>query len=60
MSKNRGWSLIELMLNAPLVGVRQRWPDVLHAVTMEGLPVKTWPNGTVRLALSYVMEAIRG
>jgi len=37
-----GPSLIELVFNAPLVGVRKRWPNVLHAVEMEGLP---WPEG---------------
>lgn len=45
-----GWGLISLMLTAPLVGLRKRWPNVLHAVEMEGFPVKTWPNGTARSA----------
>ena len=38
-------SLIGLMLSAPLIGIRKRWPHVLHAVEMDGLPTKTWPNG---------------
>lgn len=43
---SRGWTLLDLAFNAPLVGIRKRWPNVLHAVDMKGLPVKTWPNGT--------------
>lgn len=45
-----GWPLISLMFAAPLVGTRKRWPEVLHAVRMEDLPIKTWPNGTARSA----------
>lgn len=45
-----GWPLISLMFEAPLIVVRARWPEVLHAVTMEGLPIKTWPHGLARSA----------
>lgn len=38
-------SLIALMFTGPHVGIRQRWPNVLHAVTSEGLPIKSWPKG---------------
>ena len=38
-------NMFELIFNAPLIGVRKRWPNVLHAVEMEGLPIKTWPKG---------------
>lgn len=41
-------TLIELMLNAPLIGIQKRWPNKLHAVEMDGLPVKTWPKGLGR------------
>ena len=30
-------SLIGLMLDAPLVGVLQRWPKRLHAIPMDGI-----------------------
>lgn len=50
MGGREGWPLFSLMLAAPLVGVRKRWPDVLHAVTDDGLPIKTWPHGTARSA----------
>jgi hypothetical protein len=43
-----GWSLISLMFSAPLIGVRLRWPNVLHAIDMDGLPIKSWPNGKAR------------
>lgn len=39
------WPLIALMFGAPWIGVRKRWPSVLHAVTYEGLPIHTWPDG---------------
>jgi hypothetical protein len=45
-----GRSLLALVFSAPLIGIRLRWPTVLHAVTMEGLPTKTWPNGTATSA----------
>ena len=40
-----GTSLIALMLDAPLIGVRKRWPETLHAIAMDGFPVATWPKG---------------
>lgn len=39
------FSLIALALKAPHIGLRKRWPNVLHAVELDGLPVKTWPDG---------------
>ena len=41
----RTGTLLELLFNAPLTGVRKRWPEVLHAIEMDGVPVKTWPHG---------------
>lgn len=29
---------LDLAFNAPLIGIRKRWPNVLHAVELEGLP----------------------
>lgn len=43
-----GFSLIALMMHAPLIGIRLRWPTVLHAIDMDGLPIKTWPHGKAR------------
>ena len=43
-------SLIELMLSAPLTAVTSDDPSVLHAATMEGLPVETWPHGLAEAA----------
>lgn len=40
-----GEMLLSLMLRAPLVGVRQRWPQILHAIPISGLPLSTWPDG---------------
>ena len=45
-----GWPLTSLMLGAPWIGVRKRWPNVLHAVRDEDLPIATWPRGTARSA----------
>lgn len=39
------WPLIALMFGAPWIGIRLRWPQTLHAVTYEGLPIRTWPDG---------------
>ena len=30
-------SWINMMFAAPLIGVRQRWPNVLHAITLDGV-----------------------
>lgn len=38
-------NLLTLALNAPLIGVRKRWPQTLHAIDMDGLPIATWPKG---------------
>lgn len=52
-------NLIELMLNAPIIGTRLRWPNVLHAIEMEGLPIETWPNGKARSACGLTGLRIR-
>lgn len=31
--------LITALFTAPLVGIRKRWPRVLHAIEMDGIPV---------------------
>lgn len=43
-------NLMTLSVWVPVVGVRKRWPNVLHAVTFDGLPVKTWPRGQATAA----------
>lgn len=45
---DKGVPLFVLAFSCPLIGVRQRWPNVLHAVEVDGLPIKTWPKGTAR------------
>lgn len=45
-----GPSLIVLALSAPSIGISVRWPQVMHAITMEGLPIKTWPKGSATAA----------
>lgn len=47
-SAEQGFTLLTLILSTPLTGVRKRWPNVLHAVEMEGLPIKTWPDGLAK------------
>lgn len=37
--------LITAVFSAPLIGVRKRWPRVLHAIEMPEI-VRGWPNGT--------------
>ena len=39
-------SLIACAMNAPLIGVSKRWPNTLHAIDMDGLPIAKWPDGT--------------
>lgn len=33
-------TVIEMLLNAPLIGLQQRWPRKLHAVDVDGVPLK--------------------
>lgn len=42
---SNGIGLFQAMLAAPLVGLNQRWPKVLHAVTSDEI-AKRWPSGT--------------
>lgn len=39
------FSLIALALTAPHIGFSVRWPRTLHAITMDGLPMGSWPKG---------------
>lgn len=43
-------NLFELGLCVPVVGIKEPRDGVLHAVTMEGLPIKSWPEGRCRAA----------
>lgn len=47
-----GVNLATLMLAAPVIGIAggDVTQSTVHAVTLEGLPIKTWPNGTATSA----------
>lgn len=36
--------LLSLLFRAPLIGVNPHKPEMLHAVTMDGIPIKNWPR----------------
>ena len=52
-------NLITLMLAVPVIGVADGdvTQSTVHAVTMDGLPIKTWPNGTATSACG--LERVR-
>lgn len=50
-------SLISLFLAAPHIAVEQEAPKLLHAVTADGLPVKSWPDGLATTACG--VEAVQ-
>lgn len=44
LDEPQGIPLVSLFFMAPLIGIRVRWPNVLHAVELDGIPFD--PNGT--------------
>lgn len=52
-ASNRAYSeegipLIAVFFSAPVIGLRKRWPNVLHAVELDGIPFD--PDGTCESA----------
>ena len=45
-------NLATLMLAVPVIGIADGdvTQSTVHAVTIDGLPIKTWPNGTATAA----------